>query len=525
MTMKKIYLFKNLAAFVFFLGFYGVCSQTITTAAGTGSAGFSGDGGPATAASINAIYGQMATDNAGNIYFTDQFNNRIRRIDISTGTITTVAGTGTFGFTGDGGPAISAQFYNPCGIAINTAGDIYIADTYNYRIRRISSGTITTICGNGSATSTGDGGLATAATINSPGHLYIDAVGNIFITEFYGNRVRKIATTGSITTICGDGSNSNSGDGGLATAAKIGVPWAITGDAGGNIYLASYLSPYVRKIATNGTITAFAGISGSPGFSGDGGSANVAQLGSVTGLGSNNAGDIFIADSLNHRIRRVAASGTITTLAGIGTAGFGGDGGSAISATLGAPNGGIAVKGCTLYFIDAANARIRKIVGTTPTITAVSSTTNYICVGGSATLTASGASYYNWNPGGGGTTIAISPTVTTSYTVVGTGTNGCQSSAVLNQSVSPCTSITELILFNGTPAVKLYPNPSSGEVTMEVEEGDMLKIIDAMGKKIMEVEVHRGNAEFNMIDAPAGIYFVQVLSGKKVMSVQKLVKE
>lgn len=526
--MKKLYMNYNnwLGAFLLGLGSLSSFSQTITTACGTGTAGYSGDNGPAANAQVDAIYSQICTDNAGNLYLADNGNNRIRKIAASTGSITTIAGTGVYGFGGDNGPALSAQFANPDGIAIDNSGNIYVSDFNNNRIRMITStGSVVTICGNGTASSSGDGGLATLATINGPGHLWLDFAGNLFITEYGGNRIRKIATTGTITTVMGNGTYTNAGDGGLATAATIAGPWEIVGDKTGNIYVASYQGSYIRKIATTGSVTAFAGINGSPGFSGDNGPALSAQIGGITGLGINDAGDIFLADSANHRIRRVAVNGTITTVAGTGSLGFSGDGGSATAAQIKSPNGSLAFYGCTYYFIDAGNARIRKVVGTTPTVSAVSTSTNYLCSGNTATLTASGGSYYTWTPGGNGASISISPTITTSYTVVGTATNGCQSSAVISQSVANCTGLVQINSGEGNTQLIVYPNPNNGKFKVMVNEAGSLKVYDLMGREVRVAEITNGGMEIDMSEVSSGTYMIKFISKSNNISTLKLLKQ
>lgn len=522
--MNKI-LFKRLASLFLVAFVLTVRSQTITTICGTGIAGYSGDNGPASNSQIDAIYAQITSDKYGNLYIADNNNHRIRRIDAITGSITTVAGTGTAGFSGDGGLATAAQLTNPDGITIDNAGNIYIADYNNHRIRKIDpTGTITTICGNGTQSSTGDGGLATAATINGPGHLCLDPSGNLYITEYNSNRIRKIATTGTITTFCGTGVYSNTGDGGLATAATIGGPWAIASDAVGNIYAAEYLGSYVRKIATNGTITAFAGINASPGFSGDNGAALLAQLNGVAGLAVNDLGEVFIADSANHRIRKVASTGTITTYVGTGTLGFSGDGGLANAARLRSPNGGLASHGCAIFINDAGNQRIRKVVaGTIPTLSVSSTATPVLCVGQTATLSVNGASTYVWNSGAVTSTISISPTVTTNYTVYGTAANGCKNASVFSQSVSTCASLNELK--NRNAGLIIYPNPTTDQFSIETESATKIVIRDVIGKVVMEMDVHNVNTVLSLADLKNGIYMLSVYDGQNLKGNYKIVKE
>lgn len=281
----------------------------ITTIAGSDSYGYGGDGGPATQALFKFIIG-ICGDGSGNLYIAEYSGHRIRKINTATGIVTTVAGNGTAGYSGDGGPAINAAINTPHGIRVDKLGNIYFADTYNNRIRKINvaTGIITTVAGTGSPTHTGDGGAATAASTPYPVYLCIDVAGNIFFTEVYGgitSRVRKInAVTGIISTIAGTNVYGHSGDGGPASAANLYDPYGICVDAAGNIYVGQYDDGRIRKIdAATGIITTIAG--GSPGFSGDGGFAANAQMGTIEGLwlDANNA--LFVADMPNHRIRKI----------------------------------------------------------------------------------------------------------------------------------------------------------------------------------------------------------------------------
>ena len=214
----------------------------ITTIAGNGIAGYSGDGGLATNAELNNPYG-VAVDSNGNIYIADTNNNRIRKVNSTTGIITTIAGNGTAGYSGDGGLATNAELYYPYGVAVDSNGNIYIADTYNNRIRKVNSttGIITTIAGNGTAGYSGDGGPATNAQLNYPYGVAVDSSGNIYIADTDNNRIRKVnSTTGIITTIAGNGNPGYSGDGGPATNAELYDPSGVAVDSNGNIYIADY---------------------------------------------------------------------------------------------------------------------------------------------------------------------------------------------------------------------------------------------------------------------------------------------
>jgi hypothetical protein len=296
----------------------GVGDNAIYTIAGTGVSGFGGDGDLAAAAQLSGPRG-LALDVPGNLFIADRTNQRIRRVDAVTGIITTVAGTGAFGFGGDGGPATAAQLYYPTGLAIDVSGNLFIAEQGSDRIRRIdaATGIISTVAGTAGVSGfSGDGGLATAAQLDRPTGLAIDASGNLFIADRWNLRIRRIdAVTGIITTVAGTGVFADGGDGGLATAAQFGYSASIAVDASGNLFMADDSFGRIRRVdAVTGIITTVAG-TGSPGNSGDGGLATAAQLDNPTGLAFDASGNLFIAD--NSRIRRVdAVTGIITSVAG-----------------------------------------------------------------------------------------------------------------------------------------------------------------------------------------------------------------
>ncbi|GAB3625896.1 Serine/threonine-protein kinase PknD [Pandoraea terrae] len=335
-------------------------SGTITTIAGNGASGFSGDGGAATSAQLVVPTG-VAVDAAGNVYIADVGNLRIRKVDTS-GTITTIAGTGTSGFSGDGGAATGAQLAAPQGVAVDAAGNVYIADRDNSRIRKVdTSGIITTMAGNGTYGSSGDGGAATSAQLASPQAVAADAAGNVYIADDF--RIRKVDTSGIITTMAGNGTRGFSGDGGAATSAQLASPEGVAVDAAGNVCIADRDNLRIRKVGTSGTITTIAG-NGTLTFGGDGGPATAAQLLNPSGIGADSAGNVYIADTSNERVRRVDASGAITTVAGSGVAGFSGDGGSATSAQLNNPSAIATDAAGDVFVADTANNRVRKIAGT-----------------------------------------------------------------------------------------------------------------------------------------------------------------
>jgi sugar lactone lactonase YvrE len=323
-------------------------TYTIDTFAGNGTSGYSGDNGPATSATLSP--GGIAVDSAGNLYIAD--NNRIRKI--SNGVITTVAGNGTYGFSGDNGPATSAQLFNPQGIAVDSAGNLYIADTFNNRIRKVSGGVITTVAGNGTSGSRDENIPATTAQLNWPYGVAVDSAGNLYIANTYNNRVCKVSG-GVITTVAGNGTHGFSGDNGPATAAQLSWPDGVAVDSAGNLYIADTDNNRIRKVS-GGVITTVAG-NGTEGFSGDKGPATAAQLGWPYSVAVDAAGNLYIADTYNNHIRKVS-NGVITTVGGDGTFGFGGDKGPATSAAV-SPSGIAVDSAGRVYIADTVNYRIR----------------------------------------------------------------------------------------------------------------------------------------------------------------------
>ena len=336
-------------------------SGIITTVAGTGEKGFGGDGGQAVLARLNTSSG-VVLDGAGNLYIADRHNSRIRKVD-SSGVITTIAGTGEIGFDGDGGPAVSALLNSPTGVAADVAGNVYIADASNDRIRKVdSSGIITTVAGTRDYGPAGDGGLAVSAWLFYPTGVVVDVAGNVYIADSRNHRIRKVDTSGIITTVAGSG-GSGFGDGGPAVSALLNYPRGVAVDGAGNLYIAAF-GGRIRKVDTSGVITTVAG-TGDPGFGGDDGQAVAARLADPDDVAADGAGNLYIADTANSRIRKVDTTGVITTVAGTGSygslGGFGGDGGPAVSALLNYPRG-VAVDGAgNLYIADTGNHRIRKV--------------------------------------------------------------------------------------------------------------------------------------------------------------------
>ncbi len=293
----------------------------VTTVAGTGEQGFAGDGGPATSALLDSPAG-VAVDAAGNIYIADTHNQRVRKV--SNGTITTIAGTGTAGFSGDGGVATSAQLSNPTALAVDANGNLYIADTDNHRIRKISGTTITTVAGNSEQGFSGDGGAATDAEIDSPNGLAVDTAGNIYIADTHNQRIRKVSN-GTIATIAGNGSKSYGGDGGAATSALLDRPRGLSVDAQGNIYIADSDNNRIRLIAAAGNIATVAG-NGSQGFAGDGGPAVNAILDTPRAPVVQAPGTFAFSDTNNQLIREVGTDGIDHTITGQSSGTGGGQG-------------------------------------------------------------------------------------------------------------------------------------------------------------------------------------------------------
>ena len=333
---------------------------TITPFAGTGKRGFSGDGGPAVAAQFDGPYG-LAVDNSGNLYIADSGNNRIRRVDTS-GIITTVAGTGEKDFSGDGGPAVAAQLDGPGGVAVDDSGNLYISDVGNHRIRRVDNfGTITTIAGNGGRGYGGnDGEPAVRVSVSWPRGLAVDGAGNVYIAASGDSRILRVDPSGIITTVAGTGEEGYSGDGGPAVDAALHNPSGVAVDGAGNLYIPDGSNHRVRRVDASGTITTIAG-DGEGGYSGDGGPAVRARLDLPTALTVDRSGNLYFVDARNNRIRRVDTSGTITTVAGTGESGFSGEGGPAVSAWLYDPVGIAFDKLGNLYIADRKNNRIRRV--------------------------------------------------------------------------------------------------------------------------------------------------------------------
>jgi sugar lactone lactonase YvrE len=404
----------------------------ITLVAGSSQAGFSGDGGPATSAKLNLVGFSVASglvvDAGGNLYIADTLNHRIRKVSRA-GVITTIAGTGTRAFSGDGGPALNAQLSDPAALAFDVAGNLYVSDWDNNRIRKIAlDGIITTVAGSGKRGYSGDGGPALGASMDEPTGIAVDGNGNLYIADTHNFCVRKVSRDGVITTVVirsvaagtgpwpvrtqlgytygvavdgagtlyvtdsdgirklspagelttvAKGGPAFSGDGGAASSSTVYEPVAAAVDRAGNVFIADKGNYRIRRIGANGVIATVAGTGFSPEFAGDGGPALNARLNLCSGcqdhasdLAMDAAGNLYIADTGNHRVRRISANGVITTLAGNGTMGYSGDGGPAIRAQLSLPTSIAIDRTGNLFIAESYGSHVRKVApdGTIKTV-------------------------------------------------------------------------------------------------------------------------------------------------------------
>jgi sugar lactone lactonase YvrE len=325
----------------------------ITTIAGTGSNGYRGDGGPASEAQFSGPL-SLAADSAGNLYIADSAAYRVRRIGTD-GIIQTVAGTGTWGFSGDGESAKAAQIERPFAVAVNEAGELFIG-TGN-RVRKVAAnGTITTVAGVGAEGFGGDGGPATAANLNEPAALVFDVAGNLFVADSLNHRIRKVTPAGVISTVAGSGLAASGGDGPDALNAHLHVPYGLAIDHAGNVYISEGDS--VRALSTAGVIRVAAG---RVHCEGDGGPAVSALFSHPLSLALEGSGSLYVTDSYNHRIRKIDAGGNITTVAGDGIDGFGGDGKPGTEASLSSPVAIVLDPSGNLYIADYGSNRVRKL--------------------------------------------------------------------------------------------------------------------------------------------------------------------
>lgn len=580
-------------------------AQIITTIAGTGVAGYSGDGGPASVATLwNPA--AIAFDTAGNLLVSELLNFRVRKIDgAHADAISTIIGNGTFGYSGDGGAASAAQISVPHGLIVDVNGSIYLTANSNHVIRKINnSGVISNFAGTGIMGYSGDGGQATNAKLNRPRTVKTDKVGNLYVTDVGNNCIRKIDTSGIITTVAGTGVAGFSGDGGAATAAKLNGPTSIALDSIGNLYVYDDSNFRVRKISTAGIITTIAGV-GTLGSAGDGGPATAAQLNGVE-IAFDNNGNLFIVDY--NRIREVIAqTGITTTVVGDGTGSFIGDGGPASAAEIFGPHSIVFDKAGNLFITDLANQRVRKV--TMPVITIASSVHDTICAGTHVVFTATVTNdamppIYQWKVNslnvGADTSVYVTDTLhngdtvscvltyffgdtnrrvsnriiitvdsfppsagsieggdyvcvgssiplivsstggvwravnsratvsTTSGVVTGVSpgadtivyrvANACGADSVLHiVTVKPCNAGV-LPAGQREELIDIYPNPNEGDFTILLlgnAEPAYVTVTNLLGEKVKEIVTATDKAEVRL-DVPGGVYFVSTVLGGSV---------
>lgn len=361
--MKKPLLYFSYLIFNF--SFYSLHAQDIYTYAGNGTAAFAGDGGQASAAELTYPEG-VCVDDSGNVYIADG-NNAIRKVNHVTGIITTVAGTGVGGISPDGGQATSSQILQPLDVAVDDSGNIYFSETANNKIRIVTkkTGILSTIAGIGSYGFSGDGGPATAAEIFYPYGLVVDAAHDVYFADEDNYRIRKVTySTGIINTLAGNGTMGYNNDGIQATAAELNYPTGVALDEMGNVYISDYGNHRIRMVdISNGIISTYAG-DGTPGSNGDGSPATAAQLNYPAGVAFDINGNLYIADEHNNKVREVdSLTGIITTVAGNGAVGNSGDGGLAIAAELQYDYGVAVDKSGNFFIADAGNNKVREVIG------------------------------------------------------------------------------------------------------------------------------------------------------------------
>jgi RHS repeat-associated protein len=452
-------------------------SGVINTIAGNGTAGFNGDNGSALNAELQ-YPSCVAVDSKWNVYVADYYNSRIRKIAASTGVITTVAGNGTAGYSGDGGAATSAELNYPSCVAVDGADNIYIADTSNNRVRMVaaSTGIISTIAGNGTYGYGGDGGTATNAHLALPSGVAVDTCGNIYISDTGNNRIRKVTgSPGTISTAAGNGTAGYSGDNGAATSAELNYPNGISVDSSCNLYIADLSNERIRKVTiSTGKISTVAG-NGTVGFSGDGGAATGAELGYPSGVAVDSSSNIYIADSNNNRIRKVtASSGNISTIAGNGTQGYSGDGASSTSAEMNGPWDVAIDSSGNIYIADQGNSRIRAVgagatsAGSAPASPAFSPASGKYLSAQTVTIsdTTGGAAIYYTTDGTTPTT--SSNQYSSAISVSSTETiNAIAVSGSLSSAVSTATYIV-----GNSPAFSPVPGTYSNAQTISISSSD-----------------------------------------------------
>ncbi|MCW3123114.1 MAG: hypothetical protein JWQ38_2606 [Flavipsychrobacter sp.] len=507
--MKKRYL---LFAAMFTIGTITSQAQTISTYAGsgTGSGGYSGDGGPATAAQMK-ITGGIARDITGNLYIADPMNFCVRMVTPA-GIISTFAGGGST--LGDGGPATAAMIVTPSTVAVDASGNVYIADLDN-RIRKVTTaGTISTIVGvGGTGGSSGDGSAGILAKLDQPEALAFDATGNLYIGDYGNHKVRKVTPANLITTFAGNGTSGLSGDGSPATAAELKAPSGLAVDAAGNVYIADAANSNIRMVTPAGIISTFAG-GGST--LGDGGPATAAKLSLPSGLAFDGSGNLYVADEANHRMRKITPAGIITTVAGDGTGALMGDGGPATAAQLNQPIAVVFDATNNMFISDNGNHRVRKVTASSTTIT-VTGSAGTLCTAKTTTLSSSTT---------GGTWTSTATTVATVGSSSGVVTGVAAGTATISYNTSSgggAKTVTVVVCKVGVNNVnandaglKIFPNPNYGTFNIHLatpfDEYAVVTITNMVGVKIKELKMTTNQPLDLQLNAPPGIYFLEAVT-------------
>lgn len=528
-------------------------AQIIYTVAGNGTSGYSGNGGLALSAQLNGPMG-VTVDGNGNLYIADNGNNVIRKVT-PTGVITTVAGNGTAGYSGNGGAATSAELSGPVDVAVDASNNLYIADRGNNVIRKVtaSTGIISTYAGyqyvySGTWYFGGDGGAATSAFLASPYGVALDGSGNLYIADSQNFRVRKVNTSGTISTYAGGGT-SGIGDGGAATSAELSQPVGVDVDGSGNLFISDvgytlYGGQRVRKVNTSGTISTYAG-NGTGGFTGNGGAATSAEVNDPYGVATDGSGNLFIADEQNFEVRKVS-SGNINAYAGNHTQGNTGDGGLATSAEIDVAYG-IATDGSgNVYIPDYTHNIIRKVSTLCPANAGPNVVDHQSCCGTSypgvniGTAAVSGMTYA-WSP-----STALNSTSVAQPLSTWSNTTTCQVYTVTVSGTS-CTTSTSTVqvcaqAYHGASCCKLghfydsmpalpekfsvYPNPARDKITVSLYAlAELIQVVDLQGRIVYEAKnVEAGELSLDLSKYNKGVYFVIARIGEAIEK-QKIVVE
>lgn len=507
---KNLYTFSVAALMMFS---FGAKAQIIGRVAGTGTNGYTGDGVSATTSGLNNP-GKAVVDAAGNVYIADKANSLIRKVNTS-GIISTIAGTvGSIGFNGDGAAATAAILNNPVSVGLDASGNnLYIADFGNNRIRKVnfSTGIITTVAGSTSGFG-GDGGAATAANLTQPTDVALDASGNIYICDYGNHHIRKVNPAGIISSIAGT-SGGFAGDGGAATAAQLYAPNGICLDGFGNVFIADLGNQRVRKVDAAGIITTIAG--SIAGFAGDGGAATAAQLNDPSFVTTDIAGNVFISDMGNNRVRRASTDGLIHTIAGTGAVGFSGDGGAATAANISSPTGLAFDANNNLYITSQPVGIVRKVNVATIPITGSAT----VCVTDTTTIsgivpcgvwTSSNPAVATVGSSSGIVTGVAAGTATISYNMgLGSG------SQAITASICPSLNVTTTLITEPN----IFPNPSNGSFKIELPGNlkSTITVFNILGNVVATQSVENTSpVNFDLGSVAAGSYIVKIVSGDKV---------